>query len=302
MEYPKTLSVGRRFQHKIAEELSAKQAEVEAQKVAAAEQRKRHDLRILSGLEITANERSSDKTATTSQSTQSKSVKDGSDLPELDTRHVASLSIKPEPLPSPPFSGVGQVPERKLGSRCTSAWSESELLLQLQADISCQQDHIEKLKEDLQSTKHKVRLLRSERDKAEQEYDQAIQHNGKHVIAKEEQVSRLERLIEKTREKARDLENKIEEGESREWDLRQQLNKSRRENAGLISEIENLKCPRSPDASPSSERRPQRNKARRSSSSRGGSMPGKTKYEFSVPKGERRTSATLLKSAISSFA
>ncbi len=303
MEYPKTLSVGRRFQRKIAEEFSTRQAEVEAQKSAAAEDRLRHDLRRLSGLELAAHERPGNRTEITSQLKQSKNVKDRSDLPELDTRHTASLSMKPEPLPSPPLSGIGQVPPTKLGSRYASPQGESELVVQLQINISYQQDHIEKLKEDLQSTRHEVRHLRSERDRVEQEHDQAIQQNDKDIITKhEEHVSRLERQLEKTREKARDLENKVEEGESREWDLRQQLSKVRRENSGLVSEIEVLKSPRSPETLPSSESRPQGNKARRSSSSRGMSKPGKTKYEFSVPKGERRTSATLLKSAISSFA
>lgn len=303
MEYPKALSVGKRFQKKIAQELSTKQAEVEAQKSAAAEDRRRHDLRILSGLEPIAHEPPANRTEITSQRKQSKDVKDRTDLPELDTRHTASLSIRPEPLPSPPLSGVGQVPPTKLGSRYGDPKSESELIMQLQIDISYQQDHIEKLKEDLQSTRQEVRHLRSERDKVELEQHQAIQQNDKEIITKlEEQVSRLERQIEKTRQKVRDLENNVEEGESREWDLRQQLSKVRRENSGLVSEIELLKMPRSPETLPSSKSPPQGSKARRSSSSRGMTKPGKTKYEFSVPKGERRSSATLLKSAISSLA
>ncbi len=307
MDDPEALSISRRYQRKIAEELKAKQAEVEDKKYAEAEERRRYDLRTLSGLELTTNTHSSTKTETISRPTQSKNVKDRSNLPELDTRDMASLSMAPKPLPSPPFSDINHVPPSKPESRYTRPRNESELISQLQTELCSQQNHIDRLKEDLESTKHEVKRLRSERARVELAHLEAIQHNDKEAVANlEEQVSRLVRLVESTRKRERELEDEVDEGRSRERNLRQQLEEMRREKVGLMDEIQILKSPRSLVESPrilepppSYESRP---KSRRASSSRGESRPERKKYEFSVRKGERRSSATLFTSVVSSFA
>ena len=300
MAESKTLPLSTRFQQKITEESNAKKANVEAQKLAAAEDRRRHDLRVISGLELTVDERSSGKTEPDPQHSKYKRDKNRRDLPELDTRHIAPIPLRPAPLPSPPHSSISQVRSSHSEDRCTSPQTESKLVLQLQADLGHQRTHIERLEKDLESTKYEVSQLRTEREKIQQEHLEAIRRNEKEVaVDLKEQVAQLVQLLEDTRKRERSLENEVDEGRSRERLLTRQLDESRREQVALTNEMEALKSARTPVTSDSP---PKDNRARRTSSSRGGSKQEKTKFEFSVRKGERHSSAVLLKSAIQSRA
>ena len=303
MDDPSNLPLSKRFERKITEEIRSKQADIEARKSEAAEDRRRHDLQTISGLELTTIRRSSNKEETGSQSTQRRNAKNQSDLPELDTRHTAPLPVKPGSLPSPPLSGISQVPPSKPESRYTRPRSESELISQLQAELSHQQNYSERLEKDLASTKHRLERLRAEYDEAEQEHLEAIRQNDKEPTANlDERVSQLARMVEDARKRVRELENEVDEGRSRVRDLRDQLDEARREKVGLMHEIQILKSPRSPESTPGFDSHPKDIKAKRAPSGRGGSKREKKKHEFSVRKGERHSSATLFTSVVKSFA
>ena len=300
---PERLSLSERFQQKIDEDQRAKQADIEAQRNAAAEQRQRDDLRTLTGLEIPVNRSSSNHKETIIHPIGRKNVKNWSDLPELDTRHMTSLSAKQNPLPSPPLSGISQFPPSKPKSRYPYGRSESELITELQAELGCQKNYIERLEVDLKSVKQEVQRLRTERDQVQQEHLEAIRHNEKEVAANlNEQVAKLVQLVEDARKRERQLEIEVDEGRSQERDLMHQLDEIRRQNVRLIDEIEVLKSPRSPKSPPSSCSRSKDKKAKRASSSRGGSRPEKTRYEFSVRRGERFSTAALCKGFVNSLA
>lgn len=307
---PERLSLGKRFQQKIDEERRAKQAGIEAQKNATAEQRNaaakrrlRDDLPTLPGPDIPVNRSPSNHKETIIHPIERKNEKNRSDLPELDMGHMASPSVKQNSLPSPPLSGTSQFPPSKPGSRYPHDRSESELIPQLQAELGWQKDYIKRLEVDLKSVKHEVRRLRTERDQVQQERLEAIRHNEKKVAADlNEQVAQLVRLVEDARKRERELEIEVDEGRSRERDLTHQFDEMKRENVRLVGEIEVLRSPKSPESPPSSDSRPKDKKAKRASSSRGGSRPEKTRFEFSVRRGERFSTAALCKGFVNSLA
>ena len=312
MDDSEKLSVGKRFQRKILEELKAKQADIEARKIAPEE-----EVGNISGLEISANKCSGKNMAAPIQPTYKKREKDRCDLPEIDTRYMASMPMKPTSLPSPPLSGIIPIPRSQSESKYSSPQSESELISQLQAELGRQRSRIERLEHNLGLKGQEVDHLLGERDKAEKEQLEAIGHNiDKKVIADlNERVSHLIQLVEdarqkrrelekevdKARRRERELENEVEERRSREHELRRQLDEVRSEKVGLMDEIEVLKSPRSPESIPGSDSLQNGNKAKRAPSSRGGLKVENRRY-FSVPRGERFTTVALCKGVVNSSA
>ena len=316
MDEQRKLSVGRRFQRKINEELKAKEADIEARRVTAAEHIRREEIGSISGLEIPDNKCSGNNMQTSIQPNHKKHVKKWSDLPEIDTRHMDSIPRKPTPLPSPPLSGIIPVPQSRSEYKHSSPQSESKLMSQLQAELGHQRNRIERLERNLESKEQEVNLLSAERDKVEKEQIEAICHGDKERIANlNETVSHLLRLLDDARQKrrelekevddarrrVRELENEVDERRSLEQDLRRQLDEVKCEKVGLIDEIGVLKNSRSPESVPDSHFSKNVNKAKKAYSSRSGLRAEKTRY-FSVPRGERFTTVALCKGVVNSSA
>ena len=315
MDNPTKPSVGKRFQRKIHEELKAKQADIEARRIAAAEHRRRKEVGNIPGLEIPDNKCSGKKIETSIQPAPKSHVKNWSDLPEIDTRHMDSMPMKPTSLPSPPLSGI--IPGSRSQPESTNGCpeSESEIISQLQAELGRQRTRIERLEENLKSKEQEVDHLSAERDQVEKEQLEAIAHNDKDTVANlDEQVSQLLRLVgdarkerreleqeaDSARRRVRELENEVEERRSSEQALRRQLDEVRCEKVGLVDEIEVLKSPRSLESTIGSTVPPTNNKAKRVFSNRGGPRAEKTRY-FSVPRGERFTTVALCKGVANSL-
>ena len=299
MAYSNRRPLSQRYQEKIAEEESAKQADADARKSAAREQRQR--IGVLA-LEPDFNKCLNDNIEHTNHPTTLQHRRKPSDLPEVDTRRMPSLPVRPAPFPSPPISSISPIQSRQHESRYASPGRENALISQLQSDLGCHKTHVEKLEKDLLSTKNEIKILRDERDALRQAHIEAIRKNDREQITNlKEQISHLSQELDDSRKRERTLEDEVDEGRSRERDLRDQLNALKRERVDLTHEIDPPRSPRSPMVWSCPESRPPENEARQTISSRRGPKLEK-KYEFRVGKGRRCSSATLVKSYIQSRA
>lgn len=288
-----------KFERKIAEGESLRQANIKKDRLAAKRERLR-ELQNTSTLDTPVDDLSRYLKKPGPLPFTMQNERYQSDLPELDTRHFSPQPLQPEPLPTPPLSAINHGPSSRTQMEAFDTPTNAGRIAQLEANVDCERNRIQQLEENLESSRQEVKHLHKARDETRSALLHAIKRDqDEDVVRLNKRSEELEQLLERAWEKITALESEIEEGRSREQGLRRQLRAANEANSMLEDEIENLRRTRTASVSETSHYQTQSERTRRASTSRvAGSPRKKPIYEFSIPKRQGRTNivASLVKS------
>ncbi|MCJ1366746.1 hypothetical protein MMC16_005876 [Acarospora aff. strigata] len=247
MTTPRRASIATKFEAKLAAEARAKEDEARIRKLAD-EKRRRDEVRDPPGLALPA-----DATHGTASEYPEvfyrpapKAKERARREYEYDEKEV--VSSRPEPLDFGMYPGVTRMPEpsnvmspaaveMQGGGERSSI--DSSVIGRLQADLERERNHVRRLAQDLQQTRHQVVVLRGEQGEAKRLLLQAVLAEAKADAARlRGQLADLKRLLEDSWEQEGRLVREIDGGRSRELELNRQLEDARRETRRLEREAE----------------------------------------------------------------